>query len=185
MWRFARRVAGILAVLSSPFVAAWLLWFLARSEACAELPREDLSLQEMGQLRRALDRYKSDPTIPITLTPRQASFLLREEFKLMAWLTVAGDQVRLEARLPEDDGTCWNVEFRGHVVVEDGVAHLVPSDVSVGRLGLGWVLRGRQLDLRPEQVREPKAAELLSHLTRVRVEDGWFRVEVDDPRWIR
>jgi hypothetical protein len=173
--------AGLLLVAGG--LAAWA-WSLATASECADLPREDLTLYEMGQLRRTLDRYKSDPSSPMSLTPRQASFLVREQFELEAWLTVAGDQVLLEARQPTDRG-CWNVAFRGRINVRDGVAHVLPTDLSIGRLGLGWIASLRSWEVRPNDLADARAADLLSHLTAASVSGGWFYVEVDDPRWIR
>ena len=139
----------------------------------------------MGQLRRSLDHYRSDPSVAMTLTPRQASFLLREQFKISAWLTVAGDQVLLEARQPRGEGKgCWNIAFRGRVEVRDAVAYVAPTDLSVGRLGLGWAASLKPWEVRPEDVADPHAKDLLRHLSVVNVAGGWFTVEVDDPTWI-
>ena len=165
-------------------ITAWA-WSLAQSADCAELPREDLTLYEMGQLRRTIDRYKSNPAEPMALTPRQASFLLREQFKIATWMTVAGDQVLIEIRQPRPEGAgCWNVAFRGRFDVRDSVAHVAPTDLTIGRLHLGRIASWLPWRFRPADIPDPHAADLLAHLAAVNVSDGWFHVKVDDPRWI-
>src|SRR5687767_5439710 len=118
--RFLRGVVvGVASTLLVLIAMAGYGWSRARSSECAELPREDLSLREMAQLRRRMDVYKRDPVSTLILSGREASFLVREEFRLQAWLGIEGAQVHLEARVPEH-GRCWNLAFQGRVEVERG-----------------------------------------------------------------
>lgn len=160
-------------------------WALATSAECAEIPREDLTLREMGVLRRLIEGYKRDPTEPLALTARQASFLLREEFELTAWFATGDDgELTGELTVPRDGG-CWNVSFRGTVEVDDALARVVPSELRVGDLPLGWLVAGHTWRLGPERMPHDKARELLGHLASVRVDGEQLLVRVDDPSWIR
>lgn len=156
----------------------------AFARECRALPREDLSLAEMGQLRRLVDTYKSHPDLPMVLTARQASFLLREEFELQVWISAEAGVATLEARLPED-GWCWNVSFTGELSVEDAVATIRPDRMAIGDLSLSWLVAGAAWEVFPAQLAPPRAGELLSHLRRVRVVGDSFEVSVDDPAWLR
>lgn len=185
--RFLRGVlVGVALTLLAGLGLGGLVWSRARSAGCDTLPREDLSLREMGQLRRRMDAYKGDPDLPLTLSGREASFLVREQFELPAWLAIEGTQVHLEARLPEEGGRCWNVGFRGRVEVEEGVAHVVPTSFTVGELDLGWFVRGRRFEVPDALLASsgPGAAELARHLVSMQIADGTMFVRVDDPGWI-
>lgn len=185
--RFLRGVlAGVvLTLLAGVGLTLWI-WSRVGPAACDELPREDLSLREMAQLRRRMDTYKGDPHTPLSLSGREASFLVREQFELPAWLAIDGTEVHLEARLPEDSGRCWNVGFLGRVEVEEGVAHVVPTSFTVGRLDLGWFVRGHRFAVPSAVVSAPgpEAAEILEHLVSMQIADGTMFVRVDDPGWI-
>lgn len=151
---------------------------------CRELPREDLTIVEMGQLRRVVDRYKADPAVPMRLTPRQASFLLREEFELPVWVNVIGAEVTFESRVPRF-GRCWSVSFDGDLSISDGVATVVPRTLVIGHLALTPVLTGWPWTVIPAQLQLPRARELLGHVVDAHVEDEQIVVSVDDPGWLR
>lgn len=194
--RFLRGViVGSLATLALLACGAGWAWSQARPADCGELPREDLSLREMGQLRRRIDAYKHDlrPS-PLILSGREASFLLREEFELPAWLEVTGSEVRVRAQV-EEGGRCWALGFRGSVELEHGLVRLRPTDLTVGRLGLSWLAAGRTFEIPvPVQTGSPPAREegprarlrdLAAHLLTMQVADGSVFVRVDDRGWIR
>ncbi len=174
-------VAGAALVLGG---LAWA-WSVASAEACPELPREDLSLTEMANVHRQIQAFKRDPATPMVFTAREASFVLREEFGLLAWFATEGGAIRGEAQL-DRLGRCWDVDFVGTVAVVEGRATVVPTDLRVGELPLGWLVRGRSFDLGPEAVDlQPRASEVLSHLEFAEVEGDRVRVRVDDPAWMR
>lgn len=178
-------VATLAALLVAAPVAALLVAYrLASGPACAEIPREDLTLREMGTLRSTIESYKRDPSRPLDLTARQASFLLREEFQLLAWFTTEVGSVAGQA-VVDEDGRCWNLVFRGTVAVDGGRATVIPEELRVGDLPLGWLVGGRAFDVGPERLPQERARELLAHLASVRIEDGRVLVRVDDPSWIR
>ncbi|MEZ4235208.1 MAG: hypothetical protein R3F59_03400 [Myxococcota bacterium] len=197
--RFLRGVlVGSLATVLLAAAGLGWAWHLARSSDCAALPREDLSLREMGQLRRRLDAYKrSERPSPLILSGREASFLLREEFGLPAWLAVEGSEVSVQAQVGEE-GRCWDLGFTGQVELEHSVARLRPSGVRIGRLDLSWLVRGRSFDVPVQSLpaeppapaddggRQPIALrDLADHLLTMQVADGSVFVRVDDPGWIR
>ncbi|MCB9689187.1 MAG: hypothetical protein H6738_03365 [Alphaproteobacteria bacterium] len=173
-----------IAVASAIAGVGWA-WSRATSPTCDEIPREDLTLREMGTLRRLIEVYKRDPSQPLTLSARQASFLLREEFELTAWFTTSeAGGLSGQLTIPREDG-CWNLSFDGTVEVDDGVATVVPQEIEVGDLSLGWLVGGHAWRLGPARMPQPKAEELLGHLASVRVDGGQILVKVDDPSWIR
>jgi hypothetical protein len=158
---------------------------------CAELPREDLSLREMAQLRRRLDAYKHHPESPLVLTAREASFLVREQFEILAWIGIEGTEVHLETRLPEvaglGDGRCLNVAFRGSMGVHEREARVVPTSLRLGSLDLSWLVQGREMAVPGSivGVPGPGAAELFAHVVSMEIAEGSVVVRVDDPGWIR
>lgn len=167
---------------------ALVVYGLARSGECEHLPREDLSLREMADLRHLMDAYKVASAPQLDLTARQASFLVREEFDVPAWLEIKGPTLRVEARLP--DGAperCWNVTYRGAFEVAHGRAYVVPDALRVGQLDLGWWIRAQRLAVPDAIVAAggPKLTEFFGHLESLHVRDGGMSVTLDDPRWIR
>jgi hypothetical protein len=177
---------GLLLVLGGVSALALLLVRKIVATECAELPREDLSLGEMAQLRRRLDAYKHSPEAPLVLSAREASFLVREQFEILAWIGIEGTEVHLETRLP-DDGRCLNVTFRGSLGMQERVAKVVPTSLWLGSLDLSWLVAGREMAV-PESIVNvpgPKAAELFSHVISLEVAEGSVMVRVDDPGWIR
>jgi hypothetical protein len=158
---------------------------------CAELPREDLSLREMAQLRRRLEAYKDHPESPLVLTAREASFLVREQFQILAWIGIEGTEVHLETRLPDlagsGQGRCLSVTYRGSLDVHEREARVVPTSLRLGSLDLSWLVRGREMAV-PESlvtVPGPGAAELFAHVVSMEITEGSVIVQVDDPGWIR
>ncbi|MEQ1569754.1 MAG: hypothetical protein ABMA64_29230 [Myxococcota bacterium] len=178
-WMAAACVAAALALLTGG--AGWA-YVAASAVECEALPREDLSLSEMVQLRRRLDAYRDHPESPLALSGREASFLMREQFDLPAWLAIRGGEVALEARIGET-GRCWNVGFRGELEVRGGRPLVSPDELRVGKLQLGWWLRGRQFELPGLEPSEEGAplATLLAHLVQMDVVDGEVYLRLDDP----
>jgi hypothetical protein len=173
-----------IALLVGVVLAAGAAGVQAFDPECRELPREELSLAEMGHVRRLVDRYKSEPGTPLSLTARQASFLLREEFELPVWVSVDGDETSFEVRIPQGD-RCWNISFAGNVTVRDAVATLTPTSMTIGHLAVTRFVAGSSWDVVPLQLRLPRAVELLQHLRSVQVVDDRVEVVVDDPGWLR
>lgn len=140
----------------------------------------------MGQLRRRMDRYKrSSRPSPLILSGREASFLLREQLGLPAWLAVEGSELRLEARIGEQ-GRCWSVGFRGRVELEQRNARIRPSVLTVGRLELGWLVGGRTFELPVDTLASAGGGqEIASHLLTMQVADDSVFLRIDDPAWIR
>lgn len=184
--RFLRGVVVGVCLTLLPLVglSAWT-WSAAVSEACAELPREDLSIDEMVSIKQRVDAYRRDPSRPLELSGREASFLVREHLGVRGWLTIEGDEVRMELRLPSG-GRCYDVSFRGAVDARSaGAVGVVPSSLVVGRLDLSWWAAGRRIEILPAQVEGEAAAALVGHLTALQVQDGRIALEVDDPETLK
>jgi hypothetical protein len=179
--RFLAGVAvGVLGTLAALLALAVGLRSLAISEECATLPRELLTVDEMVALRQRVDDYVADPSAPIAFSGREASFVVREILGVPAWVDAEGSDVSAQFRVPS--GTrCYDVSFRGTFDVKDGVAHVVPSSLVVGRLDLSPLAAGRPYAFAPARVDSEPARDLLGHVVRLWVSDGIVKFHVDDP----
>ena len=183
--RFLRGVAvGVGITLLAAVVGVGWVRSRALSSECADLRREDLSIDEMIAIKRRVDDYRRDPSRPLELSGREASFLVREHLRMQAWLGVSGDQIELDLRIPTRE-RCYDVAFLGTLEVVDGVAHLVPTSFVVGRLDLSWWAGGSAYEIGSGQVSEPGAARLLAHVTSLKVAQGRIAIEVDDPEILK
>ena len=147
-------------------------------------------LDEMANLRRRVVAYKNDPTDPLVVTGREASFLLREEFGLLVWLTTSGDAVTSEARVTKA-GRCWNVSFEGTIAVADGRATVVPAELEVGDSPLGGWSAGTPSTWAPTRSTSspaPRRSSATSSLRRSRTARSWSASTIpsgcDDARWV-
>ncbi|HHO53766.1 MAG TPA: hypothetical protein ENK18_23560 [Deltaproteobacteria bacterium] len=170
-------------VLGGSLGVSWL-WSRALSRECAALEREELSLEEMGAIKRRINAYRRDLDGALELSGREASFLAREHLRVPGWLGVEADVIHLELRIP-DGRACYNVSFRGRLGVLDGVARLEPDHLVIGRLDLTRLLRGRSIELRGPQVGSISVASLLDHTTSLRIHGGLIELKVDDPEALR
>jgi hypothetical protein len=73
------------------------------------------------------------------------------------------------------------VSFTGSFDVTDGVAHVGPSALVVGRLDLSSLVAGRRIALEPAHVQPAPARDLLGHVVSLWVADGRVNLHVDDP----
>jgi hypothetical protein len=174
---------GVLALLAvGTLVSSWV-WSMALQEACRPLERVDLSIDEMVDLKLKVDDSERQGSSELVLTGPEASFVLREYLSLPVYLEVHGDEVLLHAAVERDD-QCYNIDYRGRVAVEEGVATVEPAALQVGDLDLGpWVSDSVTVD--PEWL-EGGARELLEeHVEHLRIEAGLVHLKVDDVRALR
>lgn len=175
-----RRIALVCAVGAAGLVCAGLgvgVFRANAASACAAVPVEDLSLREIGQLRRTVERYKRNRRpVPLALTGREASFLLQEGLKLPAWLGIEGSTVEVLASVPTDrPDRCWNLTFRGRVELERGVVRVQPAELTVGTLGLTSLVGGGAFAL-PVGALGPDVA---ANVATLQVADGTMFIRVD------
>lgn len=178
-------VAAIVALAILAGVGGWA--WLQAGTPCEDLPREDLSLGEMAALHRRVEAYKqSTEGAALQLSAREASFLVREQLDLPAWLAIRGTDLAVEARVTRS-GRCWNVGFQGSVQFEGGTPFIATDDLRVGRLDLGWAVRGWRFGLPRSWLAtgDAQVDDLVNHLVSVEVTDGQLAVQLDDPEAIR
>jgi hypothetical protein len=179
--RFLVGVAvGVLGTLAGLLAMVVGLRSLAISDGCATLPREELTVDEMVALRLRIDAYTADPSEPLAFSARETSFVVREVLGVPAWVDAQGGDVTAEFRVPSGS-RCYDVSFTGTFEVKDGVAHLVPSELVVGRLNLSALAAGRRVALEPSHVESVRARDLLGHVVALWVADGRVNLRVDDP----
>jgi hypothetical protein len=183
--RFLRGVAvGVLLTLLTLAGGGLYLWSLALSDECEELQRADLSIDELVAIKRRVDAYRRDPSSTLHLTGREASFLLREQWRYPVFVSLEGEQMRVQATIPDDRG-CYNVHFQGHVSVDDGVAAVRATHLDVGELDLtGWIAE-RSFEVQPADLSGPHASFLLDQMTLLEVADGQVAVQVEDPKALK
>ena len=178
---FAGVAVGVLGTLASLLAMLVGLRSLAISDECATLPREELTVDEMVALRLRVDAYTADPSEPLAFSARETSFVVREVLGVPAWVDASGSDVTAEFRIPSGP-RCYDVSFTGTFDVKDGVAHLVPSRLVVGRLNVSPLAAGRQIALEPSHVESDRARDLLGHVVALWVADGRVNLRVDDPQ---
>jgi hypothetical protein len=183
--RFVRGVVVGVAISVMVGVGVVLtLRSMALSPECADLRREDLTLDEMIAIKRRVDGYRRDPSGALVLSGREASFIVREHLRVQAWLGVNGDEIEVDLRIPQAQ-RCYDVTFHGQVEVADGVVRVVPTVIRVGRLDLTWWAGGTPYEIRSEQVSEEAAADLLGHVVSLQVDEGTIAVRLDDPEILK
>jgi len=177
---FAGVTVGVLGTLAGLLALLVGLRSLAISDECATLPREELSVDEMVALRLRIDAYTTDPSEPLAFSARETSFVVREVLGMPAWVDTTGSDINAEFRVPSG-ARCYDVSFTGTFDVKDGVAHLVPSKLVVGRLDVSAFAAGRRIALEPSHVESDRARDLLGHVVALWVTDGRVNLRVDDP----
>lgn len=161
-------------------VASWL-YSRAGPAECRSITRADLSLAEMGAIKRRLEAYRGDPSHPLALSGDEVSFLLADNLRYPVFVRVDGDEVSAELSVPEAGSRrCYNIDFRGRIEVDEGLARLVPSELVVGHLDVSGWLAGRNLWVDRADIAGEHAANLLEQLRQLRVVDGRLQLEFED-----
>ncbi len=179
--RFLRGVAvGVGATLVTLSVGAAYAWSLAVSGSCGDLERADLSIDELVAVKRRVDAYRRDPSTALHLSGREASFVLREQWRYPVFVALHGDELELNAQVESASG-CYDIGFRGQVTVDAGVAQIVPSALRVGDLDLSRWAAGHGFQLRPTHLSTGHASALLGQMTHLHIADGEVALRVEDP----
>lgn len=161
------------------------LWVKAISDHCEVLPEPELTLDEMVALKWRHEAWQRDnnPEARLQLDVRELSFLLQGRFPFDVAIDEAEGLARIRLAVPAGGGQCWNVDYRGHIEVVDGVATLQPERVLVGEADLTFFL-GRQMRFSADDLKDPKAAEMLANAQHIEMQGGLVRVALID-RWKR
>lgn len=176
--RFMRGVAvGVSITLAALVGVTAIVWSRAVDERCETLPRADLSLQEMADIKLKVDASEREGSTPIEFSGREASFVVRDVLGLPIYIDVDGDEMVAQAAV-QRASSCYNVYFKGRVAVSDGVVSIVPRELRVGAVDLSWWVARRAFG--PGVLREAGADELISHVERLDVAEDRLTVKVDD-----
>jgi hypothetical protein len=158
------------------------------SSRCRVLKSVDLQVDQIVDLK---DRWKTyvrghDEGAYLDISAAEATFLLRGESAVGIWLSGRGDRLDAKLTIPTVDG-CYNVDFRGVVTVDAGVATLNTDRLEVGGrdltdlAGLGGALGGTRQTVAPDDIEDPDVSKALSNIESLHVVDGRLRVRFADP----
>lgn len=153
----------------------------ARSSECAVRSHPPLSMAELIDVRKRFDAYRRDPSEGLQLSGEELSMLLEDRADVPVFVDIQGQHVDAQVVLPSSEGRCWPVDFKGQLTVDDGIAYLVPEQLTVGHVDLSPFARGVRMELMPEHMPSAKAASFLRQTRSVRVDDGQMQVELHDP----
>lgn len=174
--------ALVVVLFAATGISSWL-WGRMLQPECVEVPRADLSLQEMVDVKVKVDDSERAGSSELVFDGAEASFVLREVMRQPLYVETDGPRLRLVGAFPYRD-QCYNLDYDGGVVIENGVAELDPERFRVGDLDLtAWVQR--PIALADVGWVSADAAALLVHLEWLRVDGGTVRVKVDDVRALR
>ena len=149
----------------------------ARSPTCDEVERVDLTLQQMGQIKRKVDMHRLGN--PLAITAEEASFILNDHLRVPIHLKTQHNELLAHLAVP-DDGRCWNVVFQGTVDVHKGVAEIKPRVLQIGSVDLSAFAHGRTLQLDHRDLGEHPARKLLASTQRLTHKDGTLVMEIDN-----
>jgi len=172
----------VLVLFALTVIASWL-WGQMLQPTCREVPRPDLSLQEMVDVKLKVDDAEREGSAPFRLSGREASFMLRDVLRLPMHVELDDGEVHLKASLPYHDD-CYNIDYVGGALLEDGVAHLHPTRFQIGDLDVSsWVDGATEVSTLGWI--SPEAVELLAHVESLRIENDQVVIDVDDVRALR
>ena len=175
---------GAMMALGGCALLASGMWYAAGPARCAEIPQAEMSLNEILTIKDRVTAYERDNSGSLTLSAKEASFILADNLKYPLWLEADGDQLSATLAVPERD-RCWNIAFTGAVSVDSGVAQVQASSLQVGALDLSAVAAGRSMSVRKRDIKGRHARRLLGQTRKLRVSDGQLVVELDDPSSLR
>lgn len=182
------RLMAAVACTGALLVAISVGWVYAqvRPVHCEPFAVSDLSIEEMIAIKRRVEQYERDPSAPLTLNGREASFLLADNMRYPVRVALDGTEVEAELAVPQR-GTerCYNIDFRGKVTIDEGVARVVPSRLTIGELDLSGWLAGTQLVVEDTDLSGEHARRLLSRTRHLEVIDSHLLVQIDDMRSFR
>ena len=152
----------------------------AKPAACISLDKAELTLQEIISVKRQVDAHQEDAVDHmLRFNGREATFILAEHFEYPVWVSVHDHKLEARLALP-DNGYCYNIEFQGHVEIEEGIASVVPSHLLIGRLDLSTLLNGHQFILDAQTERADGMSHLLRHIHHLAVEEDHIVLQLDD-----
>lgn len=161
-------------------LSSWRLWTKAVSESCREVPRTDLTLGQMGDIKRRIEAYKAGQSDHLLLDAGEATFVFAEALRFPVWIEIEQDRLKADVAIEEDSGRCYNIRFDGVLAITEGVARVTPDALSVGDLDLTSVMGGQEFDLHPEDIQSERVRRLLTHTVEMTVVDHRIRLVVDD-----
>lgn len=174
---------GCLGIGVTGLGGSWAAWAVG-PEPCMEIRHAQFTIDELIVTTDKVRAYESEPEGELVLSGREVSFVLADGLKFPVWIETRGDELFVQAALPQEE-LCYNVEFQGQVVVGDGHAEVVPSSLTVGRLDVSPVVKGRPFAASAEDIESDLAKRLLEQMVTMRVSGDQVHVAVRDPRSLR
>lgn len=158
------------------------------SRQCMELQRVDLEVSEIVSLKERWKAYRrsSDPEATVSVSPTEATFLVRGESDLGIWLAGRGSTLEAKVTVPAEGG-CYNIEYVGGVQVREGLALLDPEKLHIAGqdltalAGLGGALGSARQAVGPDDLEDPHLKRSLANIERMDVVDGQIRIRFVDP----
>lgn len=178
-----------LALLVGVGLGVGLGWRVALSRTlvsarCANIPRADMTVDEIVDLKLRWKAYRRDPSpdARFDLSPREAAFLLSGESDTAVHLEGRGDRLIAQLAIPADGG-CYNVDFEGRVRVDRGAATLDPDRLLVGGTDLAELatLGGARKVILPEDIENPVLQARLANVEALSIEGGRVFLRFTDP----
>ena len=173
---------GVRTVIGVSFLGVSLVSFFgaaalhqARSPTCDEVERVDLTLEEMGKIKRKVDMHRLGS--PLAISAEEASFILNDHLRVPVHLQTKHNELLAHLAVP-DNGRCWNVVFQGTIDVHEGVAEIKPRILQVGGFDLSAFAHGRTLQLDHRDLGEHPARKLLASTQRLTHKDGTLVMEI-------
>jgi hypothetical protein len=142
------------------------------------VPRQDLPIDDVVALVARLDAYRRDPDprAVIELSGAELAFLIGAELDGAMQVEVVGEALSVDAAVPRPEGGCWNVVYRGTLVIDGGVVDMKPSRLVVGELDLGW----RRWIVPSETVPDPRLRKILGNVEHLEIFGGKLRFSLRD-----
>jgi hypothetical protein len=182
-------LVGFAAAACGLAVAAWSLRApiarVAVGESCHPVVAPELDMIELIALRRKTTSYLFNQDQPLSLSDREMSWVLTEQYRVPVEIAAEGAVVTARKPIPLDGGGCGDLEFVGGVSVAGGVMRVTPSRVRFGSWPIpvfpGATLQVDPLRLGPDG---PAADRLIHAIDSLEVRDGSFRLTLSDTKII-
>jgi hypothetical protein len=184
VWRkkwFQAIVVGLCGVFVCLALALLYLHSQIVSSDCAVVEEVEFTVDELIALKERVQTYQSAHSADafVELSDEELSFVISNRMDIKARIFFSGDDVEGRAVIPARQDACYNVDFKGKVIVEDGIATFTPSFLLVGALDLTRLLAGRPVHIRPDHL-DGRAATMLKNTDQLKVLQGRVQLRLDD-----
>jgi hypothetical protein len=160
------------------------VWSHVTPVDCVAQGTTDMSMDELVSVTRRLRAHGKEPSEDLTLTGKEATFLLNDNLRLPLRVDTRGEEVIVRVQVKEK-AKCYDIEFQGEVEVDDGVAVVVPSRLVLGSLDVSAFTKGYRISIGSWLNRNSRASELLQKTDKLTVENDQFQVRIEGVQELR